>query len=924
MIKNKLIIILTIVIVTIIIAIYFIFTNTDKEPSKAIKAVPTNAAIILEASQIDDIIYHVINDNLIWNELKNIKSLKMLKNNMFFLDSIINVNTDVYNILNNKPVIISTHILGKKGFEFLFLIQIGNKYNEKRIKKILERNFNEDIFISVRTYNKSKIFDVVFKSDSLNNFSYSFSKGIFIISYAKILVENAIRQLDSKKSYIDDNNFLKIQNTASKSADANIYINYDYFLKLTGGFLNNKKFKFIKQKNNFAHWTEFDLSLKKDAILLSGISLCKDSAYNFMTLFKNQKPQNNTIIDILPNNTSSFTIFNISDNEKFRKDYEIFLNKNKIDKNYNENIKNINDEFNINIKSVFNNLFNNEFAFVSINPNISSKRNENFSIILTNDKYETKNKLLEITKKHALKNNIDIKNLKHKCNIDEKTTIYIYSNPIKNINKIIIDGVFDNLSANFYTFYEDFLIYGESQKSLENFVKKIYLNKILTDNKYYNKFSKYISSKSNIYIYSDINKSLPLYSDFLKRSIYRDLLKNSSIFSKFQAFAIQFSGSNGGLFNNFYLKYLPDYKKSIRINWETKLDSLLAIKPVFVKNHNTGDNEIFVQDLSNKIYLINKYGKILWSRKLKNRIIGNIYQVDLFKNKKLQLFFNTENRIFLIDRNGKNVEKYPIKLKAKATNSVSIVDYDNNMNYRFFIACSNKKVYVYDKKGKILDGWKFKKTKSLITSSIQHIKSDNKDYIIFGDKNKIYILNRKGEERVKLKINFAKSINNKFYFEKKTDKSKARIVTSNNKGEVIFIYLDGSLKKMSFEKYSDKHKFSYIDISGDNKSDFVFLDKNVLYVFDRDKSEILEYKFDKDVINNISFYKITNERQIAISSKTKNQIYLINKEGELNKNFPIIGYDNFSIGRFSQKSKNTQSLIVGANDNYIINYLIHK
>jgi hypothetical protein len=52
-------------------------------------------------------------------------------------------------------------------------------------------------------------------------------------------------------------------------------------------------------------------------------------------------------------------------------------------------------------------------------------------------------------------------------------------------------------------------------------------------------------------------------------------------------------------------------------------------KPYMVKNHNTGENELFVQDILNNIYLINRAGRILWKKKLPEPIISEIFQIDL-------------------------------------------------------------------------------------------------------------------------------------------------------------------------------------------------------------------------------------------------------------------------------------------------------
>ena len=60
-----------------------------------------------------------------------------------------------------------------------------------------------------------------------------------------------------------------------------------------------------------------------------------------------------------------------------------------------------------------------------------------------------------------------------------------------------------------------------------------------------------------------------------------------------------------------------------------------------------------MQDDSNTIYLISKSGEILWQRKIEGEIMGEAAQIDIFKNDKLQLLFNTKTEVHLIDETAK-------------------------------------------------------------------------------------------------------------------------------------------------------------------------------------------------------------------------------------------------------------------------------
>ena len=76
-----------------------------------------------------------------------------------------------------------------------------------------------------------------------------------------------------------------------------------------------------------------------------------------------------------------------------------------------------------------------------------------------------------------------------------------------------------------------------------------------------------------------------------------------------------------------------------------------------VKNHRTKEKDIAVQDEENVAYLYSNAGTLYW-KQLSGRIQGAIQQVDLYKNGRLQMAFRTEDRFYILDRNGKVVPPF--------------------------------------------------------------------------------------------------------------------------------------------------------------------------------------------------------------------------------------------------------------------------
>ena len=140
-----------------------------------------------------------------------------------------------------------------------------------------------------------------------------------------------------------------------------------------------------------------------------------------------------------------------------------------------------------------------------------------------------------------------------------------------------------------------------------------------------------------------------------------------------------------------------------KIIFNTKINNGIYLKPKWVKNYITKKNELVVQDNENILYLIDNNGEIIWRKKLNSKIIGEIIQIDLYKNKRLQYAFNTEKSLMILDEKGKEIKKIDHKKNVQVL-GLSVFDYDKNKNYRFLISYNNK-IKMLDSKMNIVRGF---------------------------------------------------------------------------------------------------------------------------------------------------------------------------------------------------------------------------
>jgi hypothetical protein len=381
---------------------------------------------------------------------------------------------------------------------------------------------------------------------------------------------------------------------------------------------------------------------------------------------------------------------------------------------------------------------------------------------------------------------------------------------------------------------------------------------------------------------------------------------------------VQFTRSDPYVFTLLYL--LSDQNAIEEENvaiWKCELDGKIAGKPFLVKDHKTGMFNVVVFDEDANIYLISTDGRVLWKKRVDALPESPIYQVDYYKNGKVQYLFNTRDFIYLIDKNGENVASYPRKLNPSATNGLNLFDYENKKDYRLLVAQSDKRIYNYTLKGQQVKGWVKPRTANIVADPVTRLVAERKDYILFNDlDNNITIVNRRGNERIKLKEKPNKAKNSSFYVN--MTNNKGIIITTNEEGKLTYIGKSGMLSYTDFGNFSPIHFFLYDDFNGDGAMDFIYVDGNELKVFDRFKNVLFAYTFESTISIKPEFFSLgRNQKVLGIVADQEKAVYLFDKKGNPIISRGLIGETPFTVG--SLDNSNEINLITAA-DNILYNY----
>ncbi|MEJ2585030.1 MAG: hypothetical protein P8Z38_08295 [Robiginitalea sp.] len=209
---------------------------------------------------------------------------------------------------------------------------------------------------------------------------------------------------------------------------------------------------------------------------------------------------------------------------------------------------------------------------------------------------------------------------------------------------------------------------------------------------------------------------------------------------------------------------LEDENPQVTEVFTAALEAPAYSRPQFLKNHRTGEMDVVVQDENNTLYLFSNDGSLFWKKTLPGPIQGDIHQVDLYRNGRLQMAFTTNSKLMVLDRNGKEVSPFPKDFPGGNLGPLAVFDYEQNRNYRLVVTQGNK-VFMFDGQGRDVRGFKFREAASPVISVPKHIRIGSRDYLVFQLENgELKILNRVGDTRVPVRERFEFSPNPVFLY----------------------------------------------------------------------------------------------------------------------------------------------------------------
>ena len=904
---KRLFVIITVLLITgMAVGWYFFVRESKYFGTSPIKAVPVESPFFIRIRNLGDFATKTVK-NPGWQAMRGIHEVSSLYRELAFIDSLKNSKNESGNFLSQREILIVPMDSSR-----LYLIEIGSISEKNGINTFIKNYFQlRNILPFTRTLHKVPVQCFEWNEKGIKRkVLVTFYRGLLLAGNDSSSLVKAIVQMD-QPSLLEDPGYQRVKKNATENADLNLYLNHktlpEYLAKYYHFSTSAEPFL-----HNYARWTEVDVIQKSNQLMINGYSVPDSTFASYLDAFRNQRSVPGSLTKFMPATTTFFVSQHFSNPAQYLKDYRNYLQKYGQSDEYGYRLSELSRLLGMDVGQYLNECWAGEAAALFTNLNLEGIQDNRF--LLLKVKPGTNDPLAAAIKKWS----VNICKETSDPGIEDAARNNVWRVPFLNFGNLIGTLCFGSIDTHWMTAGDGFILMGATPGSLKRYLNLLQRGELLQDSPAFSGFTAGLARTCNFFLWNRPGLSLPFFKNNLALERFPGIQKEDSELFKLDNLAWQWGFENGMVYNTASLHVNPEVVPENIPFWRYLVKQPLKVKPVFVSFSSKNlQKELVFQDADNNLIDLDADGSERWKIRLKGPVLGNIKLIDYRKNGDFQLLFNTEEAIHLVGKNGVEIRNFPVKLRSGATNEVTVADYDGKKDYRYLIACKDRKVYNFDRNGNPVTGWQPSPAAERIEQPVHYFKSGTKDYLVYSDRNRTYILDRQGKERVKSKNDFVHS-GNGISLIKKEGKS-SYMVTTDDHGKLRRIGFDGSVQRINTGNFSSGHFFLPVDFYGDGNFQFLFVDNQTISLFDESGKEIFTKSQNFKIDHLPTPITFKGERLIELTSATENKTILVRKDGTLINNLLPSNFTLETIGIFNSGT-GVCNIIAGTKEGYLSNF----
>ncbi|WP_157359862.1 hypothetical protein [Algoriphagus mannitolivorans] len=827
--------------------------------------ISAEAAFTFETAQADQTWNELIQQP-VWEILSQLPAFENFSTNLVTLDSLTGKSGFVTKILRNNKITLSYHATGVESFELLFTLDLGNKNPLDLIEEVKSSIPQKSRFQS-RAYSDQEIWEY-FDPENNRKWTITYLNNILLISPSSFLVEDAIRL------YLSDNP----KSIAALLGDSNpnpdglgrLILTSKGLSKLLWGMGTKKETPMIQEMATHQQVALMNLYFEENMLVFRGsgildqkVSLLPSVRANFPAFEK-----------LISNRTLSLTQINVDGIFESQKlENRAFTPKSTVSGEIQARL----------LDRGFLDNFTGEQYFLELESMGNQENNLALYTRATNPEqiWAYLSEYINDTEGHS------------KDFYRDQEVLFF---PEEEFPAHIFNGKFPGFPQTHIALIGEILVMTNSASGMKMILDDIqsgntWNRSSAADSKSINPSSGYSKTYFIPDIWSKWTKNAnPSWSSFLQ--------KYSAVFKSFPYLTFRINEVGGkketSLLIPFEAGRAADTKGPpsfvLSPNQKVAFASRLVYGPKAVLNFNDNTEDLLIQDENHMLHLTSSDGETVYSVPLSGPVISDAFQIDFYKNGKIQLLFATSEKIYGIDRLGNSLPGYPLSVGNESITHLNLVDYDNTKDYRYFVSTKAGNLWLIDKTGQKLEGWNPLKLGETLVQAPAHIRVVAKgDYMVAqGKSGNYHLFNRRGEKQPGGPIAFGKEIGTPLLVSSEGKNKGQSIHGITQTGELISASFSGEITYRNqlvkenrddrFELISDQSGLTYlILIHQFNKTSILDSEEKILFQIPQ-SGEDLEF----------NFYDFgANRKILAVTDPVQGFGYLYDLKGVLLTETPL-------------------------------------
>lgn len=788
------------------------------------------------------------------------------------LDTLFKNQTPQNDHLLHARVMVSLHPLPVESSAVLLQIRFGPQAKLKQLER-----FFRAYLIKKPAYDKYEFLGATikhYKEAGKPAAWFAFYKGSLLVSASQRLIEHAIAQHISNTS-VAASAPLKNLRAASGIRSDHIFIDGGRLCELFEKWPSLLELHFFNCKT-FSGWLGWDLAIIEVELRFLGFASSDVEKPTLLSLFAHQQPSKPNLLEFIPSSTAAFVVYNFDNTEDFTNSVARFKQQGLAEQTADSAFQ----------AKVWQHLGNSIAVGLFFSPD-SQPDDSGFCLIELTDSEVFWEKL----NNNEFSGNNEIKLLP--LDTVFESIIWQLSHP----EIIAALGLgFAPQTYSYFSIIDSVLLAGASAHVINRMLLQFHYGQLLMKDPRMSDDFIFQQTEGNLFYMQNLPLLRFMHSNEPGQTIESGLAPN-----KINRISAQFSAHRQGMFfsNISVLRKSPGQSAMQRPLWTIRLDTIAHTAPYSVFNHNDGSRELIIQDAHEQLYLMDRFGRILWKKKINGLLNSDIIQVDRFRNGRYQYLFTTGNTLHLIDRNGNYVRGFPLQLPSAVASGISVVDYDTNKNYRILFVGEDKRLYNVGLDGGRVSGWLLPRLENIARVPVQYFRLDQRDYLFVVDTiGKPYFFDRRGRVRLSVPEAFGFLASNQVFTSSHND--KAHFVALGKEGEVLEITTEGLVNAFMLDSLNKATCFLFIHKSSKDNPLFIFSSQNSLKAFDRIGDLLFEQKLNGQIKPPIHFIRAANKEFLAVKTMNPSQVYLFDTNGSLQAPFPLRADKMFFIESLMQ------------------------